>query len=200
MSYTPKGQQPPVTYIRIEKYLHPFVTYKYGSIPVDLPVCCKLYDIFSMGLVPNYGVRSICYSTCSAQVFKNFVADPNAEEADRMVSPTVREKFMPFIMPERVVSGGTAKKTNEWYQLTRISYRMFIAQLKNEFWSMFIDFDSRFRITCTRTGGKYTRRYAFEQFLIKVGIDTVYLDTIYRDWRRKKREIERFARFAETLD
>lgn len=186
------NKQAPVTYIRVEKYLHPFVRYKYGEFPVELPVCCRLYDIFSAGLVPNYESRNICYSTCSA---KKYAAD--RESGD--LRP-VHEKMVPFVMPDKVLFGGVARETNAWFQLSRKSYKVFIAQLKNEFWSLFMDFNERFRINCARLGEKYTCRYAFDQFLIKVGIDTVYLDTIYRDWRRKKKELERYARFVETLD
>jgi len=179
---------PPVTYVRVREIFHPFVRYKYGDFPVDLPETCRLYDAMATSLVPNYAMRKIAYSCFSQAAFEydpSITAQPSPGNL-YLPSEEDRGKLVPFLMPASVVIGGRVVPTDKWFQLTVSGYKQATAIIESEFWNKFVEFDQKFRLYCCRSGAKYEQGAGMEKFMRLVGMDMRFKETLARYWRGKK--------------
>lgn len=181
-----------VTYIRIRELIHPFLIYTYGDLPIDLPATDELHDIFVTGLVPNYSMKQLCYSTFSQAAYEKGMGNNQitlfGEENSKafLPKPEDKDKLVPFVMPSSVIIGGKRKNTDQWFQLCNSSYKQFRAIIESRFWNEFDKFNLKVRLYCTRENLKYSQEMAIEKFMIKVGMDMDDFDTMARKWREYK--------------
>lgn len=186
--------EPLVTYIRVQEIFRPFLRYKYGDFPIDLPVTsCKLYDILSVDIAANYKMKRMCYSSFSMAAYQCSFPDEGVNalfyeipEDAYLPSEAEKVKLVPFVLPASIICGGRRVQTNKWFQLTNSGYQEFSAVLKNEFWNAFVDFDQKFNLYCYREGKKYNQEISIEKFMIKIGMDMNKEDILARYWRKKK--------------
>lgn len=191
----PIEQTPPiVTYVRVREIFHDFLRYKYGGLPIDLPVVdCALYNILSVGIVPNYKMYRMSYSSFSMAAYEATISEDNniyafCENGTNLFLPTEddRKKLIPFIIPKSVILGGKRIDTDRWFQLTTGNFQNFSQQIESEFWDSYIKHDMKFNLFCCRTGRKYNQDLSMEKFMIKIGMDFNLGDTFARYWRKKK--------------
>lgn len=187
-------QKPLVTYVRIRELYRSFLNYKYSDVPIDLPVSgCALYDILSVGIVPNYRMGNICYSSLSQAAYDFafngcnglFLPDGSCTSPS-LPKPEDKDRFVPFIMPRTVIIGGRRLETDKWFQLSSSAYRLFSAQVEDEFWAAYIKHDQRYNLYCYRKGLKYNQELSMEKFMQMVGMDFNLEDNFARYWRKKK--------------
>lgn len=189
-------KEPLVTYIRIRELFHPFLMFSYGDLPIDLPDTDELYDIFTTGLIPNYSMKRICYSTFSKAAYDKGIGNQQValfcEEPSKIFVPNEKDKqkLVPFVMPRTIIFGGKVKKTDQWFQLGNSAYRIFSEQIEKNFWNAFERFDNKVLLYCGRENLKYSIEMSIEKFMKKVGMDMDDFDTFARYWRdeRKKRD------------
>jgi hypothetical protein len=166
--------------------------YSYGDLPVDLPETEELYDIFTAGLVPNYSMKRICYSTFSMAAYEKGIGNQQvalfSEEPSKIFIPKKEDKakLVPFLMPRSIIYGGKRKNTDKWFQLGNSSYKLFSNQIKKNFWNALETFDQKVRLYCTRDNLKYSVEMSLEKFMKKVGMDMDDFDTLARSWREER--------------
>lgn len=203
-------KEPLVTYIRIRELFHPFLQYNYGDLPIDLPETDELYEIFTTGLVPNYSMKRICYSTFSRAAYTKGVENTQpalfCEDTSKIFVPKKEEKakLVPFLMPHSIIFGGRRKNTDQWFQLGNSAYNNFRDQLEKNFWNALETFDQKVRLYCTRDNLKYSVEMSVEKFMKKVGMNIDDFDTLARYWRdeRAKRDatIKQFSNKESTAN
>lgn len=185
-------KEPLVTYIRIRELFHPYLKYSYGDLPIDLPETDVLYDIFTVGLVPNYSMKRVCYSTFSKAAYMKGVENAQpalfCEDASKIFIPKKEDKMklVPFVMPHSIIFGGRRRNTDQWFQLGNSSYNSFRDQLEKNFWNELETFDQKVRLYCTRSNLKYSVEMSVEKFMKKVGMDMDDFDTLARAWREER--------------
>ena len=181
-----------VTYIRIQELLHPFLKYSYGDLPIDLPETDELYDIFTTGLVPNYSMKRVCYSTFSKAAYMKGVENAQpalfCEDESKIFIPKKEDKskLVPFLMPHSIIYGGKRKNTDQWFQLGNSAYNLFRNQIKKDFWNALETFDQKVRLYCTRDNLKYSVEMSIEKFMKKIGMDMDDFETLARNWREER--------------
>lgn len=189
-------KEPVVTYIRIRELFQPFLKYTYGSEPIDLPEPDELYDILATGLVPNYSMRKLCYSTFSQAAYEESLdrQQPSlfSDEGNDKYLPEKKDlqKLVPFIIPHTVIIGGKCKRTDKWFQLSNASYNIFRKKIEKSFWHSFVNFDQKVMLYCSRENIEYKKELAIEKFMIKVGMDMDSFDTLAREWRKERAKYE----------
>lgn len=185
-------KEPLVTYIRIRELFHPYLKYIYGDLPIDLTETDELYDVFSTGLVPNYSMRRMCYSTFSKAAYDKGVENQQVslftDDEKKVYLPKKedRSKLVPFVMPYSVIIGGKRKKTDKWFQLANSSYNQFRNLVERSFWNALERFDKKVLLYCDRENMKYSQEMAIEKFMIKVGMDMDNFETLARYWREER--------------
>lgn len=192
-----------VTYIRVRKIFHAFLLYRYGSLPIDLPSGCLLYNRLVDKLVPNYSLRKMSYSSFSQEAYnKSLSMDDNQvrlqcqERKIYMPTSDDRLKLVPFVMPRSIIFGGVHKATDRWFQLSNTSE--FCKAIENEFWDFFIDTDRKYSVYCMRNGKEYKHEDSVENFMQLVGMDFDDEETLIRYWRSKRNEsAQDFGRFCK---
>lgn len=191
----PIEQTPPiVTYVRVREIFHDFLRYKYGDFPIDLPILdCSLYNILSVGIVPNYKMFRMCYSSFSMAAYEAAFTDndsvhfsPDNKASLFLPREEDKIKLIPFFMPRSVILSGRRVNTDKWFQFTFKSYQEFSLQIENEFWADYIKHDMKYNLYCCRTGRNYNQEVSMDKFMIKVGMDFSMSDLFARYWRKKK--------------
>lgn len=203
-------KEPLVTYIRIKELLHPYLIYSYGDMPVNLPETDELYDILQTGLVPNYSMKRLCYSTFSMAAFEKgvenrqvalFTDDPAKVFVPK---PDDKSKLVPFVIPRTVIIGGRRRNTDKWFQLCNSSYNLFRTMIEKNFWNALDNFDKKVQLYCTRENLKYSIELSIEKFMIKVGMDMDDFDTLARNWReeraRRNQQVTQFSHKEPTAN
>lgn len=184
----------PVTYIRVRELFHAFLSYKYGDGPIDLPVSgSELYNILASGLVPNYRMARVCYSSFSGAAYDAafghgdlFLFPEGSCTEPLLPKPEDQKKLIAFVMPRSVIIGGRRVDTDKWFQLTSSAYKEFNRSLESEFWAAYIKHDQRYNLYCLREGRKYNQELSMEKFMQLVGMDFALEDNFARYWRKKK--------------
>ena len=203
-------KEPLVTYIRIRELFHPFLKYNYGDLPIDLPETDELYDIFTMGLVPNYSMKRLCYSTFSMAAYEKGVGNGQPsffnDELSKVFLPKEEDrlKLVPFLMPRSIIMGGKRKNTDKWFQLGNASYSVFRNQIEKKFWNELEKFDKKVLLYCDRENLKYSLELSIEKFMIKIGMDLDDFDTLARNWReeraKRNESIKQFSKKESTAN
>lgn len=185
-------KEPLVTYVRIREIFQPYLQYTYGDYPIDLPETSELYDILATGIVPNYSMKQICYSSFSMAAYesvfngKQQLALFNEGEKIHLPKQEDEPKLVPFIIPQSVIIGGRRKKTDKWYQLANSAYKMFRSRIENDFWNALGNFDRKVKLYCERENLKYGHELTVEKFMIKIGMDLDGFDSMCRYWREER--------------
>lgn len=185
-------KEPLVTYIRIREIFQPYLQYTYGDLPIELPVISELHDILSTGLVPNYSMRQVCYSSFSMKAYEMGVngnkqlALFNNGEKIYLPKPEDKKKFVPFIMPQSIIVGGKMKRTDEWHQISNGAYKLFRARIEYDFWNALENFDRKVRLYCERENLKYGLELSVSKFMKKIGMDFNDYDSMCRYWREER--------------
>lgn len=181
-----------VTYIRIREIFQPYLRYAYGDYPIELPETTELYDIFSTGLLSNYAMKKVCYSTFSQAAYQAGVENRQpvffSEEQDKWFVPRTEDKskLVPFVMPHSVIIGGRRKNTDKWFQLGNKGYKIFRDRIERDFWNELENFDRKVRLFCDRKNLKYSIELSVEKFMIKTGMDMDDFDSLCRYWREER--------------
>ena len=206
-----KNQDKPVVYIRVRKIFYAYLKYAYGDFPIDVPsVGCRLHDVMSCGLVPNYSMKRICYSSFSQKAYNTAFGDESRTIFDDIPSNAClpseydKQKLVPFVMPAWVIIGGRRCATDQWFQISDKCYQEFSRCIESEFWNSFIVHDQKFNQFCYRTGKRYSQEGSVESYMRQIGMDFGEQDTLTRYWRLKKadnlRTLDRFNKKEATAN
>lgn len=185
-------KEPLVTYIRVREIFQPYLAYTYGDNPIELPDTSELYDILSTGLVPNYSMKKVCYSTFSMAAYESGINGNQQvtlfNDNEKIYLPKLEDKakLVPFIIPQSVIMGGRRIKTDKWFQLSNGAYKPFRDRIENDFWNTLDNFDRKVKLYCDRENMKYGHELSVEKFMIKIGMNLDDFDSMCRYWREER--------------
>lgn len=189
-----------VCYVKVSEYVKCYFTMKYGT-PVHLPESNPLHTVLFTKMCENVSLKPITEFSYNEMAF-NYSRDGQIFDIE-VATPTEDEKnlFMPVAIPEQVLYGRKAMKTNASWQLSKDGAVEFRKKSKREFWTAVSDFINECMIYAKARGECVTTESAISDFLIAYDIPMEHFESLVRQERRMRtesvKEIEKHRDFIE---
>lgn len=190
-----------IVYVKVSEYVKCYFTMKYGT-PVHLPESNPLHTILFTKMCENPLMKPITDFSYNEMAF-NYDRDGKIFDIE-LSAPAEDEKdlFMPVAIPEQVLYGRKAMKTNGAWQLSKEGAVEFRKKSKLEFWNAVTEFINECVAYARARGECVTKEAAISDFIIAYGIPMEHFESIVRQEKRMRleysREIEKHRDFMES--
>lgn len=183
-------EAPLVTYVKLSVHYRKYLQSRYGKDVVSLPLYSPLYSCIEQYLINNASLSYSCSRSCTQFVFQcpSGCLTPDGRLVSDM-KPTVKEDFVPILIPGRVFRSSGIMSTSPYWQLSKDGTVEFNRLVKAEFWNECLRFiDECFNVARIQ-GVRMTRENAIADFMVAMDIPMSCYENLVRYEKRIRKEI-----------